>query len=270
MYFVIFRKISDMKLSHYFLPFLFLLSIGCKTPLKPVSSTEKLYSVKDTTLSAGTSEIERMLKPYRDSLSGIMNEVIGETSGDLVKEKPGGSLGNLVTDAMYTVAKKLDTNCLGAICNYGGIRIPEIKKGKITKGKIFELLPFENELVILEIKGDVLEQWLNLISESGGWPVLFKRHYRNQEMDEDQVKTIRLIFKDKILDHNIQDNHFHTDSVYHIATNDYIANGGDNCDFLKDQKRTNSGLLLRDIVIEEIRRQHVIKPDNQHRIEFIK
>jgi len=214
-----------------------------------------------------------MLKPYRDSLSGIMNEVIGNAEGDFVKEKPGGSLGNLVTEAMYTAAKQIDKKCVGAICNYGGLRVPEIKKGDITKGKIFELLPFENELVILEIRGEILEQWLYLIGASGGWPIsgsIYSNYnaggkvaaiFKDSAIIEEADKNLALKITQPMIRH---------DSVYHIATSDYIANGGDNCEFLKGQKRTNTGLLLRDVVMNDIRKRTNIQPDTQPRMIFIK
>ncbi len=289
-----------MKLYKYLSTFLLLLLFACKTHYAPASHTENLYSIKDSTVSDTISSIETYLKPFRDSLSGIMNEVIGVADGDFVKEKPGGSLGNMVTDAMIGKAEQIlgdkkntyfllqgkeprgskdYKNCFVSISNYGGLRIPEIKKGNITKGKIFELLPFENELVILEMKGVVLSKWCDLIAKSGGWPTAHL-YFSIQDEKAKIIHTKNFIpwVNDYAkgyppndvyngFNHSIYDT-LNISETYYVATNDYVANGGDNCDFLKDQKRINTGILIRDIVIDYIKSNKTILPDNKKRIEL--
>ena len=73
---------------------------NCKTQFVATSTEKQLYKVTSTNQTDTLSEIEAYLKPFRDSLNITMNEVIGEAMGDFVKEKPSGSLGNLVVDAM--------------------------------------------------------------------------------------------------------------------------------------------------------------------------
>ncbi len=57
-----------------------------------------------------------------------------------------------------------------AFVNYGGIRISQLPKGEVTSGKIFELMPFDNIVVLQKLKGSVLQEFLDLIAERGGWP----------------------------------------------------------------------------------------------------
>jgi 2',3'-cyclic-nucleotide 2'-phosphodiesterase (5'-nucleotidase family) len=301
-----------MKLNNVFFPFLILLFLSCKTTFTPASHTGKLYSVNDNSISDTISSIESFLKPYRDSLSKSMNEVVGMADGDFHKEKSGGSLGNLITDAMSEEAIKLQSSCCAALFNPGGIRLPDVMKGTVTKGKLLELIPFDNELVILELKGSILKQWLTAIGEAGGWPVKFevglvknnnqssfictygKQTLASPESVNANVKildinqplpNIRMMFDHKVLVASysdtiyveladgsmlLEDTHFSidNDATYQIATNDYVANGGDNCGFLKEQKRINTGLLIRDIVSNYIRQHKNIKPDETSRIEF--
>jgi 2',3'-cyclic-nucleotide 2'-phosphodiesterase (5'-nucleotidase family) len=301
-----------MKLNNVFFPFLLLLFLSCKTTFTPVSHTEKLYSVNGSSLSDTISSIESFLKPYRDSLSKSMNEVIGFADGDFHKEKSGGSLGNLITDAMSEEAIKLQLTCCAALFNPGGIRLPDVMKGSITKGKLLELIPFDNELVIVALKGSVLKQWLTAIGGAGGWPVKFEVGLgtnNNQSsfictykkvmlttpesvnanvkmLDSNQPSpNIRMMFDHKVLVASYSDTvyveqvdgsllmeitqfYIDNEATYHIATNDYVANGGDNCGFLKEQKRINTGRLIRDIVGIYIRQRQNIKPDETNRIEF--
>ncbi len=301
-----------MKLNNFFFPFLFLLLISCKTQYTPSSYTEHLYAVKDTLKEDTVSVIESFLRPYRDSLSGIMNEVIGIATDDFHKDKTGGSLGNLITDAMYEEGQKHQSLCSAAIFNPGGIRIPDMMKGNVTKGKLLELIPFDNELVMLELSGSLLKKWLNTIGEAGGWPVRFEAlsvtdpkaasslfTYTTFTMATAESDTStnklrkeirrapdsKIVYKQKTLVPSFADTTYveqidgsvlmecvwfniNDTSMYHIATNDYIANGGDHCDFLKDQKRVNTGLLIRDIVSNHIKREKTISPDNRKRIQF--
>ena len=239
-----------MKIFNRFLLFSLFLITSCKTQYVATSNDKQLYKVTSSNQTDTLSSIELYLKPFRDSLNMTMNEVIGEAMGDFIKEKPSGSLGNLVVDAMLaddgcqmTDGRKVS----GAITNPGGLRINQIPKGKITKGKIFELLPFENELVIVEVKGTVLRQWMELIKDNGGWPM-----------------TEEVTSPSKIL------RNYNLDSTYYIATNDYVANGGDNCGFLIPCKKYPTGKTIRELVIAFIKKSKIITPNQTYFIPFSK
>jgi 2',3'-cyclic-nucleotide 2'-phosphodiesterase (5'-nucleotidase family) len=279
-----------MKFNNFFFPFLLFLFLGCKTAFIPAKQVEsRSYSIKDSLASDTVSAIEIFLKPYRDSITGIINEVVGVAEGDFHKEKGVGSLGNLIADALYETASKINHDCIGAIFNSGGIRIPDLMKGNITKGKLLELLPFDNEMVILEVRGDVLEKWMNTIGGKGGWPIKFgtsiNRQIRNKKAYIEIPAEISIVYKNNKMVTTFYDTtvvekedggikfqisafDFRKEASYRIATNDYIANGGDNCDFLKDQKRINTGLLIRNIVNDFIKKERSIKPDTTKRIIF--
>ena len=272
-----------MNYTHRLFILLLLVLTSCKARF--VATSHNNQSIPVTSIASDSlTDIERYLIPYRDSLSGIMNEVIGNATGDFKKEKPAGSLGNLTTDAILWKAiqlnLKLDSSAVQsgnksifAIVNYGGIRINQISKGNITIGKIFELLPFENELVIVEVKGSTLMQWCNLIAKSGGWPIAgFK-------FDISQDKAIQLqgiannnssmqTINDPVAPPKLFSIEEH--ETYWIATNDYIANGGDNCEFLKECKQTKTGILIRDVMIDYVKKMSRITPDTKNRITIIK
>ena len=274
-----------MKFINVLLFFTVLLFADCKTHYR-ASSTEKiLYKINGATLNDTTSFVDSYLKPYRDSLNKNMNVVIGEAMGDFKKEKPSGSLGNLVVDAMliearnsmYDIRKKDTVGNLSskienrlvsvAITNPGGLRIPQISKGNITIGKIFELLPFENELVIIEVKGGVLKKWMQLISDADGWPMT------NNLPIKFNGKNLITTFNDTVyienpingeVTLNIRKNVF-KDSTYYVATNDYVANGGDKCDFLVPCKKIFTGKTIRDLMIAYIISKQKIYPNNEKR-----
>ena len=224
-----------------FLHLMLILSIGCKTGYTPVAQSSDHIRVQASSDSAGYSITDKFLAPYRQKLKDSFSTVIATTTGDLVKRRPGGSLGNLVTKAIYEycIGPKFHApRPLFIVMNYGGIRLNEVQKGPITIGKIFELLPFENTLVSIEISGQELNSLIQDKSKEGGWPMFWNvRHI-------DTIIDLQHLY-DKVV----------------LVTNDYIAQGGDNCDILKTLPQKDTGILLRDIVIDYLRQQKTITPD---------
>ncbi len=255
-----------MKTYTHFVWIIGFVFFACKTPYSVVSNEASRYKI-ETSATDTLTEVEQLLKPYRDSLNKKMNTVIGIADTDFIKVRPGGSLGLLVVDALFEKAMEFDAQTSNAICNFGGIRIQELPKGPITVGKIFELLPFDNELVLLSVKGDILQQWVALMDRSGGWPI--RKPIRFQKSD-DNIKyyndTIAVEKTNGNLEVQIRRVYIHQDSLYVIATNDYVANGGDQCSFLKSSKCLHTGLLLRDVMIAYIKKHFKITTIGQYTI----
>ena len=114
--------------------------------------------------------------------------------------------------------------------NNGGLR-STLPKGEITKGMIFELMPFENELVILELGSDDYIQLLQYITKRGGEPFAGV----NIIMDE----------KGSVLSQSLDLN----GGKIRVLTSDYLANGGDKMSFFKGKKQKKVGIKLRDAII---------------------
>ena len=193
---------------------------------------------KDAKQSAAVTS---MLKPYSDSVNSTMNGTIGIAAVSLEKKSPEGSLGNFMTDAMLQAAtnhfkRKVD----GAFTNTGGIRLTQIPAGPITTGKIFELMPFDNLLIIQEMKGSMLQTFLDHVSGRGGWPVAGITY------DIKNKKAVNVLVNGKPIDDN---------ATYTIANSDYVANGGDDCVMLKSLPQINDGFLIRDALIEYVKAQ---------------
>lgn len=165
-----------------------------------------------------------------------MNDVVAVAGITLDKNQPEGTLGNLLADAMLAKAKeKFNTNVDASFMNSGGIRLPSIAAGNITRGKIFELSPFDNLIVLLTVDGKTLQQFLDTAATKGGWPTAGCTY---------KLKHKRAV-NIKIGGQPVKDN-----GQYTIALVDYLANGGDNCEMLKTLPQQNKGYLFRDAVIE--------------------
>lgn len=180
-----------------------------------------------------------IIAPYKIALDEQMNAVIGHCSQRLYKEKPESSLGNWMADAIQNQAKKLSRRPVHAsIQNYGGIRIPEIAAGPVSLGKMYELMPFDNTLVIVEMTGRQAIQLFNHIAADGGWPVSSEVQFilRDKQAKKATINGKLLI----------------SDQVYRIAMPDYIANGGSDSDFLAGLPREDTGQLIRDLLIQQV------------------
>lgn len=175
-----------------------------------------------------------LLAGYKDSINKTMNTVLGFSTNGLTKRQPESGLGNFMTDAMRIMAeKKFGKHVDAAFVNYGGIR-SYLPKGDVTVGNIFELMPFDNLIVLQAIRGDTLQSFLNVIAEKNGWPI------SGITMGISNKKAVNILVDGKALD---------TAAIYIIANSDYIANGGDDIKMLKKIPQINKGYVFRDALI---------------------
>lgn len=178
------------------------------------------------------------LKPYKLQLDSNMNQVIGYSDVSLTKALPECNMGNFAADAQLDAARKLQDEVQASVVNYGGLRIPFIPKGAITKGRIYELMPFDNMVTIVDLPGKVLQQFCDHMARRKGWPVSGIA-YQIRDGKAEQVL--------------IQGRPVNPQLVYKVAVSDYIANGGDDCDFLRSCKKYPSSVFLRDAIMEKVR-----------------
>jgi 2',3'-cyclic-nucleotide 2'-phosphodiesterase (5'-nucleotidase family) len=190
-------------------------------------------------ITSGTNKdanLQKILAPYADSVNKTMNGTICYATNNFEKGQPEGSLGYLITDGMLKRAsvkfnKKVDVS----IINNGGIRIQQLNKGAITTGKVYELMPFDNELILLQISGKELHQLLDTAAAKGGWPV------SGVTFSIKDRKADNIVVGGAIIDET---------AIYNLAISDYLANGGDNLNFLKSVPRIQKGYLVRDALLE--------------------
>lgn len=184
--------------------------------------------------------IAKIIAPYKEQLDAEMNEVIGTSAVELTKAKPESSLGNFVADLVHEQSELYFGASIDfGVVNYGGLRIPNISKGPITTRRVFELMPFDNELVVLKVKGTVVQKLFDRMADYGGWPISHQVSY-----------TINKGLPENIL---INGAPIDEEKVYKIAISDYVANGGDKCSFFVDEAQVGLTKKFRDAIIENIK-----------------
>lgn len=218
--------------------FLFNASLSCNTSFQSQSLQYKSYRITDT-VSRDAAALS-LLKSYSENVNKTMNEVVGVAEIDLEKKQPECTLGNFLADAFLTMAQeKYNTKADISLINFGGMRLTQLPKGPVTNGKIFELMPFDNLLILQKLRGDILQQFLNLIAAKGGWPVA------GMTMQIKDKKAINVMIGEKPLDPN---------ATYTVVNSDFIANGGDNADMLRPVPQISNGYLMRDAIFDYIKK----------------
>jgi 2',3'-cyclic-nucleotide 2'-phosphodiesterase (5'-nucleotidase family) len=202
---------------------------SCRTLYVP--SKAEYSSQRITRELSIDSSLYRIIRPYGDSVEKSMNTIVGTVRQTLEKEQPEGTLGNFMADAYLTMgAQQFDKPIDAAFVNFGGIRLQQLPAGPLTLGKLFELMPFDNVLVLQQLSGTQLQSFLDLVAARGGWPVAGIRFsIRNK-------KAVDIFIKDRPLQLAAQ---------YWILNSDFVASGGDNAEMLKSLPQLSTGYLAR-------------------------
>jgi 2',3'-cyclic-nucleotide 2'-phosphodiesterase (5'-nucleotidase family) len=223
-------------------PFAILLILNTSCSLKTwkvsyASSTK--IAIDSKTEAMADKNYEIYLQPFKQKVDAKMNEVIGQAAESMKGYAPESLLSNFSAD----VYRQAATDFLGkdvdiSIVNLGGLRT-EIPAGNITVGKVYELMPFENELVIIWLKGDKLLELVQYFASIGG----------------QGVSGLRMgIRNDKAVDISIESKPLDINKLYIIATNDYLAGGNDKMEQLSQYtKRVNTGITVRKVLIDYIK-----------------
>lgn len=170
-----------------------------------------------------------------------MNVIVGYTEVDLEKNRPNGNLNNFIADIIRTeTSKQTGEDVDFAFTNISGLRLPSISKGNITKGKLFELLPFDNMIITTKISGTTLKQVLQHIASKGGEAISGIEMVISTDR-----KLLKATYNGVLIDYS---------KNYIVATNDFLYNGGDGYTMftenaLKVYPITTS---IRDMVIHHI------------------
>ncbi len=181
------------------------------------------------------------LEPLKQQLGARMNVIIGQAAETMRGHGPESLLSNWNADVYLQAGSVfLGSPVDLSVVNLGGLRTV-IPAGNITVGKIFELMPFENELVILWLKGDKLAELIQFFAKVGGEGVSGLR------MEINNGQAVNVIINGQPIDN---------DKVYTIATSDYLAGGNDKMVQLAQyEKRVNTNIKLRDILLDFIKKE---------------
>jgi 2',3'-cyclic-nucleotide 2'-phosphodiesterase (5'-nucleotidase family) len=220
---------------------LFVLALATACQRGPLVATAHLPSATSQPVSsaqAPNAEAAEFIKPYHDKVLAQMQEVLGVATVALSKNAGENLIVNFVSDIQRTAAAQaLHEPIALSVMTNGGMRSP-LPAGPITLGNVFELMPFENELMVLDAPGPVVQQLFNYAA-----PIRMAISGATYRVGPDNHPQNILIGGKP----------FDPAKTYSIAISDYLAGGGDNMEFLKTVVPRHTGLLLRTAIADHIR-----------------
>ena len=218
---------------------------------------------------AADAGINALLAPYITKAEASLKEVVGEASdtfvfGNRLTRYQETALGNMITDANVWYFKNVYNQNIDFAFHNGGNMRAELPKGPLTREQILTVLPFENYLYIVSLKGsEILElfQFIESIPQGTGAFPQFSKEVR-YTLDVPSKRISNLTIGGAAVDPN---------KTYRFCTNDYLLGGGDGYTVLtKAQDSFNTSLLLSYVVIEYIADQKgIITPSTDGRMTVI-
>jgi 2',3'-cyclic-nucleotide 2'-phosphodiesterase (5'-nucleotidase family) len=193
-------------------------------------------------------DVLKIIAPYEEKVREL-SKVIGRLEGGLSKTGVGGgSLGNFVTDAVRAQGQaKLGKPIVLAMMNNGGLRKNEIAAGELRASDIFELLPFENALVAIDVTGVQLAQILQVVTRDAqsGARIQFKWNERDRPE----------FISGKLVDASGKEFEIDPNQTYTILTIDYLLrlNSGAYAILQEAKNSTPLNLTLRDAVMNYVK-----------------
>lgn len=232
--------------------FIFIFS-GCKDEKKHLIRIEgKQITITDSI--DYNPEINAFIKPYKDHITKDLDSVLAYAV-DTYSKSDGvfnTAIGNFMADATYEQANPIFNLRTGknidmVLFNHGGIR-SIISKGNITTRTAFELMPFENSLVVVALKGTQIDSLITYLSKRK------KAHpfSKLKLIIDNKHNAVSATIKGEPIDKN---------KIYFVATNDYLYNGGDGMNFFKPNDSVyNLNYKIRNVLIDYFKKVDTINP----------
>jgi 2',3'-cyclic-nucleotide 2'-phosphodiesterase (5'-nucleotidase family) len=193
-------------------------------------------------------QVTAYIESQKARLEEITTEVVAYTPVFLdgernnVRTKPT-NLGNMIAQAMVEA-----TGADVAFTNGGGIRA-SIPAGDVTRGDIITVLPFNNTVVVIEVTGqdiyDALEWGYSRLPESnGGFPQTANMGIVYSRFSDPGNRIKRVLINGKVVDRN---------ATYRLATNDFMAAGGDGYTMF------NKPIVMYGVGLDEVLTDYMVK-----------
>ena len=219
--------------------------VACHKSGQVISKSSQIHMIDSTLDAIQDTQYIAYLAPIKAELEAQLNEAIGYAPEPLGVYQPECPMLNWATDALWTMAQQC---CPGpvdiAVVNIGGMRC-NWGAGDITFRHVFELMPFDNELVVLTLSGKDILELCQVFAVTGG----------------EGAAGMQIRVKDgKVTQATIAGKPIEPSAYYTVATSDYLSQGNDRMVPLKNHvEMWKSEKKIRDLYIEYIQQVKVIQ-----------
>ncbi len=215
-------------------------------------SVDTLYEREDTLKD--DPNMLAIFQKYETDLEPILGRVLGETTEELDHDRWAGP--SLLGEWSCQVMQDKVGAQIG-MTNGGGLRTP-IPAGKITAGKLYEVMPFDNTLYVLKISGADVKANIEhgIMNEDIGWIQISGVKVTYDKDAEPGSRITNMVLADGTP--------VEMDKYYTVVTNDFMATGGDNYDFSRAIETEDTFLPVRDALMEAVEKAGTISPVRQN------
>ena len=229
------------KINKFLMLLLTVYLVSCSPSWKITQMSSVKIPIDSTTEQFADKSYTAYLQPFKEEVDAKMNKVIGTSVETMRGHAPESLLSNFSSDVYLLAAKDAIGQPVDiSVVNMGSLRT-QIPAGNILVRHVFELMPFENELVVLWVKGDKLYQLFQFFAKVGGEGV------GGMSMEIVNGKAENIQIGNKPLDMS---------KLYSVATNDFLAGGNDKMYQLAEyEKRINTGIKIRTLLLDYITNQ---------------
>jgi 2',3'-cyclic-nucleotide 2'-phosphodiesterase (5'-nucleotidase family) len=249
-----------MLFKNFILCFFVVCFMSCKEEMYLEKIEGKRIEINDSLV--GVSKIEDFIKPYREHVNNTLDSVLAYSAGTYSKTDGdlNTAIGNLMADAVLEEANPVFESRTGkkidmVLLNHGGIRAI-LSKGNVTTRTAYEIMPFENSVVVASLKGTHINEMIAYLQKA-------KRAHPISGL------SIKLNINYELIEAKINDIAIDENKTYYVATNDYLYSGGDSMDFF--QQSDSLYVLdykIRNVLIDYFSKKDTINPVIDNR--FIK
>ncbi|MGS2760856.1 5'-nucleotidase C-terminal domain-containing protein [Sinomicrobium sp. M5D2P9] len=251
-----------MKITHFVIFITIILFFSCKRGDVVTEPQISRIEGKEININDSIAEdraIDEFVKPFREHIAKDLSAPLAYNPSDLSKTDGdlNTAIGNLMADIVMEKSqpvfkKRTGRNIDAVLLNFGGIR-STMAKGHVTARTAYEVMPFENAIVVLELTGDkVLGLADYLAKAKTAHPVSGMQLTLGKD-----GKVKKILIAGKPLDKN---------KHYYIATSDYLMNGGDNMNFfLNPVSTTPLDYRIRNAMIDYFTETDTIRTQQDNR-----
>src|SRR5690606_1788817 len=166
------KLINNHSKFRFFIVILTLLFFSNCTIQKPNVTRINATTIPINQTIQSSSEYENYVGPYRDHINKDLDNVLCYALQNMDKNegKWQTTLGNFLADSTLEKANFLfkrtnDKEVSICLLNHGGIRAP-IAKGNVTARTAYQIMPFENSLIIAELQAEQIVEMVNYFVQS--------------------------------------------------------------------------------------------------------
>ena len=205
------------------------------------------------------STILKFIEPYKKNIEKDLFTTFAYSPYTLDKKdgELNTAIGNMMADAVLELSSpvfklKKNKNIDFVLLNYGGIR-SIISKGNINEKTAYNLMPFENEVVVTKLIGNDIYKLIDYLRK-------VKRAHPISGLKLELDKNYELINAE------INNKDIDIKKYYYVATSDFLLNGGDKMDFFnKSSENTFLDYKIRDLLIDYFIKMDTLKPKIDNR-----